>query len=363
MDASQLLSTPLNSWSLRRRRLRCFKELRDESENRKSWRSKNRTKYSYDAAGHTATYGGLSFTYNAAGRLIGAVNGSTTSSYVYNALGQRVEKTTGAGTTMFLYDESGHLLGEYDGTGNAIEEIVWLGDIPVATVRQEACGLSIFYIHTDHLNTPRRITRRSTSDVVWSWDSDPFGATAPNENPSGLGSFSFNLRFPGQFYDAETGLNYNYFRDYDPATGRYVESDPIGLKGGIDTYAYVGDNPLKFVDPSGLAPPGRTAPSPMPPGAFDFPMNPSQWSHDTALDLEELLNRVGNAIREACRPDEKGDCLKEIKQCMKTCERARKDPNQRNVWAGSWWRCLTGCVPFRCQKYIDEQQHGDPQGH
>jgi RHS repeat-associated protein len=254
VDASQLLSTPLNSWSLRRRRLRCFKELRDESENRKSWRSKNRTKYSYDAAGHTATYGGLSFTYNAAGRLIGAVNGSTTSSYVYNALGQRVEKTTGAGTTMFLYDESGHLLGEYDGTGNAIEEIVWLGDIPVATVRQEACGLSIFYIHTDHLNTPRRITRRSTSDVVWSWDSDPFGATAPNENPSGLGSFSFNLRFPGQFYDAETGLNYNYFRDYDPATGRYVESDPSGLNGGVNTYAYVAGNPVSWIDPYGLLP-------------------------------------------------------------------------------------------------------------
>jgi hypothetical protein len=62
---------------------------------------------------------------------------------------------------VYLYDESGHLLGEYDGTGNAIQEIVWLGDIPVATVRQEACGLSIFYIHTDHLNTPHRITRRS----------------------------------------------------------------------------------------------------------------------------------------------------------------------------------------------------------
>jgi RHS repeat-associated protein len=143
-------------------------------------------------------------------------------------------------------------MGEYDGAGNAIQEIVWLGDTPVATVRQEACGLSIFYIHTDHLNTPRRITRRSTSDVVWSWDSDPFGATAPNENPSGLGSFSFNLRFRGQYYDAETALNYNYARDYDPGTGRYVESDPLGLKAGVNTYAYVGGDPISRVDLVGL---------------------------------------------------------------------------------------------------------------
>ena len=200
--------------------------------------------YSYDAAGHTAAYGGVSFTYNAAGRLLTAVNGSATSSYIYNAPGQRVQKVTAAGTTAFVYDESGHLLGEYDGTGNAIQEIVWLGDTPVATVRQEACGLSIFYIHTDHLNTPRRITRRSTSDVVWSWDSDPFGTAGPNENPSGLGSFSFNLRFPGQYYDLETGLNYNYLRDYDPGTGRYVESDPIGLVGGVNTYAYADGDPV-----------------------------------------------------------------------------------------------------------------------
>jgi RHS repeat-associated protein len=156
----------------------------------------------------------------------------------------RVKKTAGATTTLFLYDEAGHLLGEYDGSGNAIQEIVWLRDTPVASIRQEPCGLSIFYIHTDHLNTPRRITRRSTSDVVWSWDSDPFGATGPNGNPSGLGTFSFNLRFPGQYHDAETGLNSNYFRDFDAATGRYVESDPIGLRGGINTYAYVGATQL-----------------------------------------------------------------------------------------------------------------------
>ncbi len=65
-------------------------------------------------------------------------------------------------------------------------------------------------------------------------------------------SFVYNLRLPGQYYDAETGLSYNYFRDYDPATGRYVESDPIGLDGGISSYAYVANNPLQWLDPMGL---------------------------------------------------------------------------------------------------------------
>jgi RHS repeat-associated protein len=321
--------------------------------------------YSYDQAGNTLGNGTLTFSYNGAGRMIAASRGTTTTSFAINALGQRVSKGSSGGTTLFAYDEQGHLIGEYSGTGGLIEETLWLGDTPVATLRAGSAGsVDIYYVHTDHLNAPRRVTRSTDNTIVWVWNSDPYGLGFVDADPDGDGqTFIYNLRFPGQYYDAETGLTYNYNRDYDPGTGRYVESDPIGLKGGIDPYAYVGDNPLKFVDPSGLAPPGRTAPSPLPPGAFDFPMNPSQWSHDTALDLEELLNRVGNAIREACRPDEKGDCLKEIKQCMKTCERARKDPNQRNVWAGSWWRCLTGCVPFRCQKYIDEQQHGDPQGH
>jgi RHS repeat-associated protein len=185
------------------------------------------------------------------GRLSSVSNGTTTTTYVLNALGQRVKKS-GTSVTLFVYDESGHLLGEYDGTGNLLEETVWMGDVPVATLRPNGTGVSVYYIHTDHLNTPRRISRPADNVIVWRWDSEPFGAAAANQDPDGDSiAFVYNPRFPGQYYDAETGLNYNYYRDYDPATGRYLESDPIGLFGGINTYAYASGNPIRYTDPRG----------------------------------------------------------------------------------------------------------------
>jgi RHS repeat-associated protein len=111
----------------------------------------------------------------------------------------------------------------------------------------------VFYVHADHLGTPRVITRPSDNKVVWKWDStEAFGNNAPNENPSALGNFKYNLRMPGQYFDQETGTFYNYFRDYDPALGRYIESDPIGLGGGVNTYSYVRASPLMYIDPYGL---------------------------------------------------------------------------------------------------------------
>ena len=204
----------------------------------------------YDAAGNLTNNGSVTFTYDGRGRLTQVSNGYR---YAINGMGQRVSKSGPGGTTYFVYDEQGHLIGEYDASGAVRQELVYLADTPVASVRPAASGgIDIYPIYTDHLNTPRLITN-AANRTVWEWPLDTFGAGAANENPSGLGTFSFNLRFPGQYYDAETGLHYNYFRDYDPSIGRYVESDPIGLKGGSNTYAYAKANPIDESDPLGFA--------------------------------------------------------------------------------------------------------------
>ncbi|HEY9268380.1 MAG TPA: RHS repeat-associated core domain-containing protein [Methylotenera sp.] len=112
---------------------------------------------------------------------------------------------------------------------------------------------SQYYLHSDHLNTPRLATNQAQT-LLWSWDSDAFGLGNPNGDPDGDGVVvDIPLRFPGQIFEAYSNLNYNYFRDYDPNTGRYVQSDPIGLEGGLNTYGYVGGNPLIASDPLGLA--------------------------------------------------------------------------------------------------------------
>jgi RHS repeat-associated protein len=210
--------------------------------------------YSYDAAGNTTSYASNTYTFNQRGRMSEALVGTNETDYTYNAVGQLIRKSGAGGTTLLMYDEAGHILGEYTASGALIQETIWMGDTPVVTLQPNGSSISIYYVHTDHLGTPRKITRPSDNGLMWRWDPDTFGSLPPNTNPSGLGTFTYNLRFPGQYSLNESGLYYNYFRTYDPQMGRYLESDPIGLGGGSpSTYAFAGANPISRSDPEGLA--------------------------------------------------------------------------------------------------------------
>jgi len=205
---------------------------------------------SYDAAGNLTSVTGSTYNgYNARGRLSSVTYpGGYTESLIYDAFGRAILTSGVSANESLFYDQAGHLLGEYDLSGNIMEETVWSGDIPVATLRPNGSGgVDIYYVHADHLNTPRAITRASDNAIVWQWNSDPFGYTAPDENPSGLGTFLYNLRFPGQL------LVLNGARTYDAIIGGYDQSDPIGLKGGLNTYSYARENPEFWIDPPGLA--------------------------------------------------------------------------------------------------------------
>ena len=192
--------------------------------------------------------GAWGYGYNARNRLtVVQKDGATVGTYVLDALGQRVQKTANGITTRFDYDETSQLIGEANGAST--RDYVWLDTVPVAVIDHNSATTSLAFVHADALGTPRAVTD-ALGAVLWEWPfaSNPFGERAPT-SPHG---FVLNLRFPGQYFDAESGLNYNVNRDYEPATGRYIQSDPLGLSAGPSTYAYVGNDPLGFSDSLGL---------------------------------------------------------------------------------------------------------------
>lgn len=211
------------------------------------------TARTYDAIGNTTSIGGtsLQLVYGASGRL-GQVKraGTVVMNYAYNGRGEQVRRV-GKTNTYTLYDEGGHWIGDYDNNGAPLQQAIWLGDLPVGVLAKN----TLHYVQADHLGTPRAVIDPVRDVAIWKWDlkGEAFGNTPPNQDPDGDGTaFVFDMRFPGQRYDAATGLNQNYFRDYDPGIGRYVQSDPIGLRGGASSYLYSLGAPTRVYDPFGL---------------------------------------------------------------------------------------------------------------
>ena len=203
----------------------------------------------YDANGNTAgsSTGGDTFGYGYNDRNRMAVvqrNGQTVANYVYNAIGERVAKAATA-NQRFTYDEGSQLIGEY---GTTSRSYVWLDNLPVAMVDTNGTISTVSYVHADALGTPRTVTD-GTGSAVWQWG---YPVNSFGEKPPSTSGMVLNLRFPGQYYDAESGLHYNVQRHYDPAGGRYAQSDPLGIEPGLSTYSYVDGDPIDHVDPLGL---------------------------------------------------------------------------------------------------------------
>ncbi|MFZ1326772.1 MAG: RHS repeat-associated core domain-containing protein, partial [Candidatus Contendobacter sp.] len=162
-----------------------------------------------------------------------------------------IAKTVNGHTTYSLYANEG-LIAELNAQGQLTRAYGWQPDTPYGTAplwQAEISGTQwqVHVLQTDHLGTPKLATNPQ-GQITWQAQAEAFGTTTPDPHSA----ITVNLRFPGQYFDEESGLHYNYFRDYDPQIGRYIQSDPIGLKGGINTYAYVEENPVLRIDPLGL---------------------------------------------------------------------------------------------------------------
>jgi RHS repeat-associated protein len=283
----------------------------------------------YDAAGNMIKKGHLELFYNPEGRLSSIMQIKSDGNavkirmgkYLYNALGERVYRLstteTGAQRLYYTYNEYNKVLGEYSDSSE--QEFIYLNDTPIAVIDDG----DIFYIQTDHLGTPRALINQENK-VVWYWQGEAYGNSLPDSDPDKDGNkFVFNLRFPGQVYDQESGLHYNYHRDYDPSLGRYVESDPKGIDAGFNTFAYVNGSPVSGSDPLGLFKITAFSPQLSPGLSNDFPVeypdNPNECilgahGDQSGIDFEDgevtttpTLAQVAAFLKKRCPP----------KPCMK----------------------------------------------
>ncbi|MGJ7562323.1 RHS repeat-associated core domain-containing protein [Variovorax sp. GB1R11] len=334
--------------------------------------------FGYNPNGDLLSDGLRSYTYDAEGRLAasttGATDASPTTRYAHNALGQRVFKTEplyppsqgdeadpgfmqsliafftklwSPSTTQaeqlgyaYVYDEQGALIAEVGsgGTQSAGQaQYIYLptanGPMPIAAVIDGAT----YAVHSDHLNTPRKLTN-ADGQAVWQWSYSAFGEDKPTlaknrfanldvtpyPGTTSISEVKFNLRYPGQYADEESGLFYNYFRSYDVRTGRYSQPDPIGLDGGWNRFGYAEASPLNLSDPRGLfaipmpppPPPGASGKSPGLPQVLDPETLTPIISPPPKLSVPKWLNDLmPKSALEECEQDAEDRMNREYEYC------------------------------------------------
>ncbi|WP_395316984.1 RHS repeat-associated core domain-containing protein [Variovorax sp. UC74_104] len=336
--------------------------------------------YGYNANGDLLTDGLRSYTYDAEGRLAAATTGATdvspTTRYAHNALGQRVFKTEplyppsqgdeadpGFMASLiafftklwspannqaeqlgyaYTYDEQGTLIAEVGsgGTNSAGQsQYIYLptgnGPMPIAAVIDGAT----YAVHSDHLNTPRKLSN-ADGQAVWQWGYSAFGEDKPttarnrfantettsNPGTTNIAEVRFNLRYPGQYADEESGLSYNYFRSYDARTGRYSQPDPIGLDGGWNRFSYADANPLTHMDPFGLYELYRSGgvtmdayPGPQAGGNEHAKHGPGESYHIHLRDSQGREARISTETWKPLAPDDK-EIFNSSKQMQRACD-------------------------------------------
>lgn len=208
------------------------------------------TGYRYDASGNPVDVGSRHYEYDSSGRVARFFDrGRLAAEYRYNFWGERVQKDVQGrpGSTAFIYEQQ-KLIAEADANGNITREYVYLDHHPVAMLERG----ELMWIHTDHLGAPIAVTNAERK-TIWRAQYEPFGAATVDADPDrDRRSVELNLRLPGQYADAESGTSYNYLRDYDPKTGRYLSPDPLGTFAGSNPFAFAHNDPLRRFDALGL---------------------------------------------------------------------------------------------------------------
>ena len=213
---------------------------------------KDTSEFTYDENGNmiskTVAGSTTNYQYDIDNRLLSVEeDGSAVASYYYDPFGRRLWKDVDGTKTYFHYADEG-LVAEADGTGAVVKSY---GYVPNSTWTTDPLFMTVggeyYFYQNDHLGTPQKMTS-VTGAVVWSANYDAFGTAIVDPASSVVN----NLRFAGQYFDAETELHYNWHRYYDPSTGRYLTVDPIGLEGGINLFSYANGNPVNVIDPIGF---------------------------------------------------------------------------------------------------------------